>query len=100
MSLDFNPTELSDKTKNILVSVGFSEEEADNQMRDLAEIITSAFSQKISDKSQLDNPDETRRIFYEVATPIVDEYLKEISKSLNDDEKKKLLDQLNALSEK
>ncbi len=100
MNNDLNLIELSNKTKNVLVSVGFSEEEANNQLMDLSEIITSAFAQKMTDKSLLNNPEETRRIFFETAKPIVKEYLQNISQSLNDDEKKKLFDQINNLPEK
>lgn len=98
--MDLNLIEISDKIKNTLISIGFSEEEADSQLEDLSEIIISAFVQKVPDKSQLKNSDEIRQIFFETATPIVTEYLQNISQRLDEDAKKKLFDQINSLSDK
>lgn len=94
-----NSEELFQKIKDALISINFSPEEADRQLKELSDIILTAFHDKMStftgDKS---DQKAVSGILVEAAAPIINDYFKEVSGGLREGEKKEFLAKLNSLT--
>jgi len=93
------PEELFQKIKDVLISINFSADEADRQLKELSEIIMVAFHQRLTDfKGDKKNKETIAKLLMETAGPIINDYFKEISGGLNEEEKKEFVTKLNSLA--
>jgi len=94
-----NPEELFRKIKEALISINFSSDEADRQLKELSDVIMVVFQQKLEEfKGDKKDKVVITQLLVDSAAPIINDYFKEVSRGLGESKKKEFFSKLNNLT--